>query len=525
MGTSETDVIPAGSNASGRILVSHQQDRALSTLALVLFAVSLSHAIDINSGQFSRWALFWLTVSIFFCLLAIVNPRVEGLDEFCRRWTPLIFVLLIAEQAYDLLREIGGAQSQIALAFGTITVLGLSQFFHIGRLRWPLMAIMVLAFCVAGKVAFSTPPYKYPGIDVFMFQSGASYGVMHGISPYAVPYPNVYPPNTPFYGPGIVEHVGNIAPGFGDLWHRILPEIVDVGGRYPIGSQYQRLIGDDGTLSVGCPYPPLSVLMAIPGYVLGGDVRYSHLLAMGLSAALIVLTRPTRLAALAATFLLLMPRGLYVLELSWTEPFLVLTFSLVMFCACRWHKALPIALGLYLSTKQYTILTVPLLPLLISGPDKWKTVGGVLVKAVVVVAVINLPFLIWDAHGFFRSLVEFQFMQSLRTDALSYLAFLHHRLNGFVPPTWMSLVPLVVVIPLSLRRASSSPAGFAAAVTAVHLLFFAFNKLAFCNYYYFVIGTACWGIGAARFGGSGTQSNPVRGFPVAAIAPGSGADE
>jgi hypothetical protein len=514
MGTSEADVMTADTKAGRGIVVSHQPDHAFSTLALVLFAVSLSHAIDINSGQFSRWAMFWLTVSIVFCILAVVNLRTAGLEELCRRWTPLIFALLIAEQAHDLLREIPGGQ--IVLAFGTITVLGLIQFFAIGRLRWPLMAIMVLAFCVAGKIDF-TSRFKYPGIDVFIFQSGGSYAVTHGMSPYALPYPNVYPPNTPFYGPGIVQNVGAIPAGFGELWHRILPEIVDVGGRYPIGEHVQRLIGDDGTLSVGCPYPPLSVLMAVPGYVLGGDVRYSHLLAMGLSAALIVLTRPTRLAALAATFLLLMPRALYVLELSWTEPFLVLTFSMVMYCACRWPKALPIALGLYLSTKQYTILAIPLLPLLIDGPDKWRSVGKVLVKALMVVAVINLPFLIWDAHGFFRSLVEFQFMQSLRTDALSYLAFLHHRINGFVPPAWMSLLPLVVLIPLSLRRASSSPAGFAAAVTAVHLLFFAFNKLAFCNYYYFVIATACWGIGAARFTTAGARAE-TPGFPLVRIA-------
>jgi hypothetical protein len=508
MGTSGTDAPTAAGKAGEQIVISHEEDRAVSTLALVLFAVSLSHAIDINSGQFAKSAMWWLTVSIAFCLFAIVNPPVGWLEGVCRRWTPLVFAILIAQQTYDLLYEIRG--SQIVLAFGTIAILGLIQFFEIGRLRWPLMAIMVTAFCVAGWMAFTSPIYKYPGIDVWIFQSGGSYAVSHGISPYALLYPNVYPPDTPFYGPGIVQNVAKIAPGFVELWHRILPEVVDAQGRYLIGGQ--DIIGDSGTLSVGCPYPPLSVLMAAPGYLIGGDVRYSHLLAMGLSAGLIVLTRPTRLAALAATFLLLMPRALYVLELSWTEPFLVLTFSLVMFCAFRWPRALPIALGLYLSTKQYAVLALPLLPLLIDGPNHWKSVWRIVLKALAAAALINLPFIIWDAHGFYRSLVEFQLMQSLRTDALSYLAFLHHRMKGFVPPAWISLVPLVLVIPLSLRRASSSPAGFAAAVTAVHLLFFAFNKLAFCNYYYFVIATACWGIGAARFG-----DTAARGFQVIRI--------
>jgi len=66
-----------------------------------------------------------------------------------------------------------------------------------------------------------------------------------------------------------------------------------------------------------------------------------------------------------------------------------------------------------------------------------------------------------------------------------------------------------VIIPLSLRRLASSPAGFAAAVTAVHLFFFAFNKQAFCNYYYFVIATACWAIAAADFPKLAFKARPV----------------
>jgi uncharacterized membrane protein len=170
-----------------------------------------------------------------------------------------------------------------------------------------------------------------------------------------------------------------------------------------------------------------------------------------------------------------------------------------MFCVCRWPKALPYALGLYFSTKQYTILTIPLLPLLIAGPRHWKTLGGILFKAGLVVAAINLPFLIWNAHEFIRALVFFQFLQGFRNDALSYLVLIHQNFPAITLPVWISLLPLVVIIPLSLRRLASSPAGFAAAVTAVHLFFFAFNKQAFCNYYYFVIATACWAIAAADF--------------------------
>src|SRR5438067_13369117 len=77
------------------------------------------------------------------------------------------------------------------------------------------------------------------------------------------------------------------------------------------------------------PYPPLSLLLAVPGYLVG-DVRWSLLAALLGTAALVVATgRRLGLPAghpaeLAATALLCHPRGLLVLETSWTEPFVAL---------------------------------------------------------------------------------------------------------------------------------------------------------------------------------------------------------
>jgi hypothetical protein len=441
------------------ITISHEEDCALTSVALTFFAVTLGHAVDLKDGTYSPEALGWLTVSIGFCLVGIISPRFPSVESLCRRMLPAILAFGIADQTIYLLMRMR-SDPQITLAFATIAVLGMIQFFNLRSLRLPVMAIMVLAFFVAGELAFNLHS-KDPRIDVFLFQSNASWAILHGYNPYTFRYPSMYPPGTPYYGPGVVD--------------------------------------SKGILTVGFPYPPFSLFLALPGFLLGGDVRYSHLAAMGLSAALIVATRPGRIAALAATLLLLMPRSIYVLDLAWTEPFLVLTFSFVMFCVCRWPKALPYALGLYFSTKQYTILTIPLLPLLIEGPHHWRTLGRILFKAGLVVTAINLPFLIWNAHEFFRALVLFQFLQGFRNDALSYLVLIHRNFPQVTLPVWISLLPLVVIIPLSLRRLASSPAGFAAAVTAVHLFFFAFNKQAFCNYYYFVIATACWSIAAANF--------------------------
>ncbi len=73
-----------------------------------------------------------------------------------------------------------------------------------------------------------------------------------------------------------------------------------------------------------------------------------------------------------AVLFLINPQGFFVIDMSWTEPMLVFTFSLVMFCACRWRKGLPWALGLFLATKQYSVLVLPALVLLLEGPNQFK---------------------------------------------------------------------------------------------------------------------------------------------------------
>jgi len=452
------------------IALSHGTDRALTCTALAVFAVALGKAVDVNDGDYSGQAIFWVTVSVALCVAGIVGPRWPGVEGLCRRRLPMLLAVCVAIEMYFLLRRVGNDE-QIKLAFIAVGFLGLLQFFKLRGLRAPLMVVMILACCVAGEIAFNYHA-KDPGIDVFMFQMNGCWALRHGLNPYTFRYPSMYPPGTPYYGAGVVDA--------------------------------------HGILTVGFPYPPLSLLMTLPGYLLGGDVRYSDVAAMGLSAGLIALARPGRVAALAATMLLLMPRSVYVLNLAWTEPLLVLTFSFVMFCLCRWPKAAPYALGLYFSTKQYTILTLPLLPLLVEGPNHWRMAGRVLVKAGLVVAAINLPFLLWNAHEFIRAVFVFQLLQPFRNDALSYLVLIHNWKPGLPLPMWISLVPLVIMIPVCLRRAASSPAGFAAAAALVHLLFFAFNKQAFANYYYFVFATACWSIAAANIAKPSAVISPVQ---------------
>jgi hypothetical protein len=61
--------------------------------------------------------------------------------------------------------------------------------------------------------------------------------------------------------------------------------------------------------------------------------------------------------------------------------------------------------------------------------------------------------------------------------------------HGHAQPS--PVVPFVVVAVASavaVWRLPRTPAGFGAATALTFLAFFAFNKQAFCNYYFFVVG-------------------------------------
>jgi hypothetical protein len=100
------------------------------------------------------------------------------------------------------------------------------------------------------------------------------------------------------------------------------------------------------------------------------------------------------------------------------------------------------------------------------------------------------PLALVDVRAFLNDVVLFQVRQPFRADALSFLA-LFARLRGAPFPSGIGFIALAAVIALALLRAARTPAGFALGVAAAFFGFFAYNKQAFCNYYYFVVGALC----------------------------------
>lgn len=407
-----------------------------------------------NLGFYSRVGLLFISAAILVCALVMLLPPWPASDRWFGRIGIVVVVAMLVDETLLLSRVTPTWTAGVLLAGAA----GALQVFDLRRWRLPLVGAGLALFCLAAA-AYIRTVVASPPIDVFVFQQMGPAALLKGINPYTSIYPNIYGPQTPFYS----------------------PDVLDASGR----------------LTVGFPYPPLSLAMILPAYVLGGDSRYADIAAAAATAWLIAAATRTRTGGLAAFLLLLTPRMFWVIGNAWTETLFAFTFSLVMWCALRWRRGLPYALGLFLATKQYSVFALPLIGLLMAAGDGWRGAARLVGTAVIIAGLITIPFLLWNPAAFWRSIVVFHLLQPRSLDSLSHLVWMRANL-AWVP--FLSAVPFAAaaaVIGLVLWRAPRSPAYFAGGVTLLHLVFFAFNDRAFANYYYFTMATAAWACAAA----------------------------
>jgi hypothetical protein len=436
----------------------------LSATLLALSALSLGHALAINRGMLAPMALLWLSGALGLCATAVAVSRYQPGWISVRRGQLVLSAVLLAGLLLQLLQlayappalrshldEVPPNALRGALAaVGGLAAVGTTRVSGMRRIWFPLV---LLIFAGLGHLVLQGSPQ--PAVDVFFFQRDGGAALTEGRNPYAMRFPNIYGPDTPFYGPGLVE---------------------------------------DGWLTFGFPYLPLSLLLVLPGHLIAGDVRYANLTALILSGVFIGYARPGAVAALAACVCLFTPVGLLILERSWTEPLVVVLLAATIFLACRAPRAAPYAYGLLLAVKQYMVLAVPLTYMLARATR--VELSRLLTIALVIAAAATIPFVLWDPTAFIDSVVTLQFKQPFRTDALSYPAWIVSR-GG---PRWtgaLSFAAAAVALGLVLRFAPRTPAGTAASVAFVYFAFFAWNKQAFANYYFFVIGALCCAVSAA----------------------------
>jgi hypothetical protein len=429
------------------------------TSAATLLALSL----QIRSGHLDPFAIVLLAGTLAALVLAVrgrVWPAVEaaGLPAVERALGVGLAASLIGHlpRPPGIHLDITGFLARIPFLIGllAVAVLVAGALFRPQQGAAARTPLLLALFLVMGAWVIRHSPQ--PHIDVFVLQRDAVAGLLDGQNPYTMSFPNIYGRSSPYYAPGMV-----------------------VGDR----------------LNIGFHYPPLPLLLAVPGAVLGGDVRYAHLVALALAGAVLAYLRPGRVGFLAAALLLFSPRTFFVIEQSWTDTFVLALLCLVAFCAVRWPRGLPVALGLLFACKQYLVLAVPLLWFL--PPQAFPRVGraATFAIAVAVAAGCTLPFALWDFSAFWASLVSVQFQLPFRADALSFPAAFAY-LTGVRLPAALGFAAAAAALVVAFRRFARTGAGFAAAFAVVYFVFFAFNRQAFCNYYFVVLGALCLALAA-----------------------------
>jgi hypothetical protein len=445
-------------------------------IALVVSAVSVGIAINLHDGEYQKGnsdAIRLITCAILAVGAGVCAPRVR---EIGLRHVVWALVAGLAVQFVALFKTWPGVDLPVRGGWQLVPLwigLGLSVVwigagvwgrFVLKRIvtrAWFPLLLATHLFLGAWMVRGSAEPH----IDVWVFQQDAAAELLKGHNPYAMTFPDIY--------------------------HSSLPGKQDVYGK--------GLVKDD-RVQFGFPYPPVSLFMATIGYALTHDHRYAQAAALVLAALLMGYCRDGVLPKLAAALLLFTPRVFFVLGRGWTEPFTVLFMAATVFLACRRPNLTWMALGLLLATKQYMVLAVPISFFLVQTGWRSRRWVELLWKSAAVALAVTLPLALWDWNAFWKSTVTVQQLAPFRWDAISYLVWYGFRGHLVTEPStavFWSTFAAVVGLGISLWRSPRTPAGFAASLSLILLGFFSFNKQAFCNYYFFVIGAICCAIAAA----------------------------
>jgi hypothetical protein len=248
-------------------------------------------------------------------------------------------------------------------------------------------------------------------------------------------------------------------------------------------SDVYRGTQDYGYRLFGYAYLPANLYLQTAAYALAGDFRYGCIAAEAIVAfALYRVAGPGRRVAMLGVLLFLFhPRGLFVIEQGWTEPFIAGAFALFLWLRERRPGSLgpAAAYGYMLSLKQYLVYFVLHLFMI-------ERRGKALAIAAVTGALTCVPFLVWDPPSFLTYAVRFQLETPFRPDGLTVVSLLH-RLVGVTAGKWLAgLVGLGMAAFTYRRFLPLGLVGYLLSVTLTTFSIFLFGSQAFCNYYYLV---------------------------------------
>jgi hypothetical protein len=432
--------------------VAHKQEAtANSPRVLLLFSAVM--VMVSSRGVHTLISVAAMLVAALATWAALLHPGAMRKGNWQRRaeWVLVLSLLLagLILTAGSLARAFANLASPLWITVtAAYTMLGLAGALLLFRkrphLKWAFALFLLVHAAMAVALLQSSPPF----IDVEVFLRDGAVAVLHGHNPYAMTFPNIYPPKltAQYYGNGVVIN---------------------------------------NRITFGFPYLPVTLLLAVPGWLVG-DVRYSQLIAMLVTALILRRLASDRVGRAAAVLGVAAPAAIPVLTGAWTEPTLVALLACLVLTLERRRVAFAaVSLGLFLVSKQYVVIAIPLIWLI----RQWLTRRTILI-GLGLAAAVTLPFFLLNPSAFWKAIVEYQLIQPFRSDSVSKLV---SSVNAFGwPPPWtFGVLPLaaggLTALALALRAPRTPPA-FAAAVGLTLLVTILLSKEAFMNYYFLVGG-------------------------------------
>ena len=448
----------------------------LSALSKVVAVIAIGQAMTWAGRTFSWASLAWATVALFAMAAAVaLRPGTGGSRVVSRLYQaaivigvtlglvqlPLVHQFVMVPQ----LRPVVTPFIEMAALAAILVSLVLFSRRRGLVLAGFIVLLVVHAFMGLWYLHLSTAPK----IDVYLIQRLGCDALVHGHNPYAITFPNIYGPNQYEYPPSSVVN---------------------------------------GVVQCGYFYPPLSLVLDVPGYLLG-DVRYS-LWAMLTITYAILAWGPGRWRGAnhpyAPIILLMFLPGLFkLMENAWIEPALLLMLAVATVAAKRGRWILAaVAIGLLLSAKQYALMAAPAVWLLLPRLQPWRHLPAWAAVIALSGLAITSPFILWNPHAFFHSLISI-YVGILRPDSITYLPMLS-KLIGARLSLGATMLLVLPAIALVLWRAPRSPTGFATGAALIWTCTFIFSTQAFGNYYFLAAGALC----AALVLGANDVPVPVR---------------
>jgi hypothetical protein len=226
--------------------------------------------------------------------------------------------------------------------------------------------------------------------------------------------------------------------------------------------------------SNGFAYLPGAAVLVWPFQVLFGDVRYGLLVAMSVTAVLLVRARSGSTGVLLGALVMLYPMTMFGLEQSWVDPLVLLTACAAAYSVVRGRPGWAVvALAVCLVCKQQAWLMLP-------SAFLWKDFGWrrAALSAGGAVAFM-LPWILTAPHAFYTGVITYNLDLPARLDSLSL--FTTALRLGWSPGIGVLLAATLSAMVLMVWRLPRDTYGFLLGSAVIMAVFNLANKQSFFN--------------------------------------------